>query len=131
MKKSLLLISILLLASCEDGAGVEEFVLMGLDTKVASPLGRSTKLKAKNVILFIGDGMGPNQVSLARLSIGGSEHRLSFENFPITGIVYNHSTESLSTDSAAAATAWATGIQTINGFLSVDAERKFLPRNIS
>ena len=89
MKKSLLLISILLLASCEDGAGVEEFVLMGLDTKVASPLGRSTKLKAKNVILFIGDGMGPNQVSLARLSIGGSEHRLSFENFPITGIVYN------------------------------------------
>ena len=90
MKKSLLLISILLLASCEDGAGVEEFVLMGLDTKVASPLGRSTKLKAKNVILFIGDGMGPNQVSLARLSIGGSEHRLSFQNFPITGIVYNH-----------------------------------------
>ncbi|MEC7912598.1 MAG: alkaline phosphatase [Pseudomonadota bacterium] len=127
MKKSLLLISILLLTSCEDGAGVEEFLLMGLDTKVASPLGRSTKLKAKNVILFIGDGMGPNQVSLARLSIGGSEHRLSFENFPITGIVYNHSTESLSTDSAAAATAWATGIQTINGFLSVDAERKFLP----
>ena len=53
------------------------------------PLEQNPIHKAKNIILFIGDGMGPNQVALARLSVGGANHRLSFENFPVTGIVLN------------------------------------------
>jgi alkaline phosphatase len=71
--------------------------------------------------------MGPNQVALAKFATGGPEHRLSFENFPITGIVYNHSADRLDTDSAASATTWATGVKTINRYLAVDAEKKFLP----
>ena len=126
MKKSLLILSTFVLFACGSGNDME-LVAIGSDTKKPVALQRATKQKAKNIILFIGDGMGPNQVALAKFATGGPDHKLSFENFPITGIVYNHSSDSLYTDSAAAATTWATGIKTKNGYLAVDAEKKFLP----
>ncbi|MDO7750392.1 MAG: alkaline phosphatase, partial [SAR86 cluster bacterium] len=126
MKKPLLIVSACMLFACGSGDNIE-LVAIGSDTKPSTTLERATKSKAKNVILFIGDGMGPNQVALAKFATGGPNHKLSFENFPITGIVYNHSADSLNTDSAAAATTWATGVKTINRYLSVDAEKKFLP----
>ena len=127
MKKYLLLFGIITLTSCQDGSVVEEAVLIGTETNAAETLEQNLNNKAKNIILFIGDGMGPNQVALARLSKGGVNHRLSFENFPVTGIVLNHSAQNLYTDSAAAATAWAAGVKTNNGYLSVDPDHKFLP----
>jgi len=126
MKKSLLIFGTLMLFSCGSGNDVE-LVAIGSDTKLSVPLESTSELKAKNIILLIGDGMGPNQVALAKFATGGSDHRLSFENFPFTGIVYTHSANSLYTDSAASATAWSTGIRTINQFLAIDAEKKFLP----
>ena len=126
MKKSLLILSTFVLFACGSGDNIE-LVAIGPDTKPSMTLERVSKPKAKNVILFIGDGMGPNQVALAKFATGGPDHKLSFENFPITGIVYNHSSDSLYTDSAAAATTWATGVKTKNGYLAVDAEKKFLP----
>lgn len=126
MKKSLLIVAIFMLFACGHRE-VVELVALGFDTNPPSALHKPTKSKAKNIILFIGDGMGPNQVALAKFSTGGPDHRLSFENFPITGIVYNQSANSLYTDSAAAATAWSTGIKTINRYLAVDVEKKFLP----
>ncbi|MDB9995651.1 alkaline phosphatase [Gammaproteobacteria bacterium] len=127
MKKYLLLFSVAILSSCQDGTVVEESVLIGAETNVAETLEQNPNFKAKNIILFIGDGMGPNQVALARFSVGGANHRLSFENFPVTGIVLNHSAQNLYTDSAASATAWAAGVKTKNGYLSVDSDNKFLP----
>ncbi|MDB3877426.1 alkaline phosphatase [Gammaproteobacteria bacterium] len=127
MKKYLLLFGVVILTSCQDGTVVEEAVLIGTKTNATETLGQNPNIKAKNIILLIGDGMGPNQVALARFSVGGANHRLSFENFPVTGIVLNHSADNLYTDSAAAATAWATGIKTKNGYLSVDSDNKFLP----
>ena len=126
MKKSLLIFGTLMIFSCGSGNDVE-LVAIGSDTKLSAPLESTSQLKAKNIILLIGDGMGPNQVALAKFATGGSDHRLSFENFPFTGIVYTHSANSLYTDSAASATAWSTGIRTINQFLAIDAEKKFLP----
>ena len=127
MKKYLLLFSVAILSSCQDGTVVEESVLIGAETNVAETLEQNPNLIAKNIILFIGDGMGPNQVALARFSVGGANHRLSFENFPVTGIVLNHSAQNLYTDSAASATTWAAGVKTKNGYLSVDSDNKFLP----
>ena len=127
MKKYLLLFVVVILTSCQDGAVIEEAVLIGTKTNTAQTLEQNFNNKAKNIILFIGDGMGPNQVELARLSVGGANHRLSFENFPVTGIVLNSSAQNLYTDSAAAATTWATGVKTKNGYLSVDPNNKFLP----
>ena len=127
MKKYLLLLSVAILSSCQDGTVVEESVLIGAETNAAETLEQNLNIKAKNIILFIGDGMGPNQVALARFSVGGANHRLSFENFPVTGIVLNHSAQNLYTDSAASATTWAAGVKTKNGYLSVDSDNKFLP----
>ena len=126
MKKSLLILGTLMLFSCGSGNDVE-LVAIGSDTKLSVSLESTSELKAKNIILLIGDGMGPNQVALAKFATGGPDHRLSFENFPFTGIVYTHSADSLYTDSAASATAWSTGIKTVNRFLAVDAKKKILP----
>lgn len=42
---------------------------------------------AKNVILFIGDGMGPNTVTASRIYKNGEKGRLTFEKFPHLGLL--------------------------------------------
>lgn len=69
----------------------------------------------KNIILFIGDGMGISQLSAAKV-IKGS---LYIEQFPVSGLLTTHSADSLITDSAAAGTALATGYKTNNGMISL------------
>jgi alkaline phosphatase len=70
----------------------------------------------KNVILMIGDGMGPAQVTLARLSQNGTP--LSMDSMHYGGLVKTHSANATITDSAAAGTALATGYKTNNGMIS-------------
>ncbi|KAJ8986184.1 hypothetical protein NQ317_005658 [Molorchus minor] len=41
---------------------------------------------AKNVIMFLGDGMSIPTIAAARVYIGGEERQLSFEKFPYTGL---------------------------------------------
>ena len=73
----------------------------------------------KNVILLIGDGMGINHITAARISgEKGAYSRLNLDTMPYTGFSINFSTSSLITDSAAAATALATGFRTNNGRLA-------------
>ena len=55
---------------------------------------RKTNLNmAKNVILFLGDGMGPSTVTAGRIHAGqklgklGEEHFLDFEKFQHVGLV--------------------------------------------
>jgi len=69
----------------------------------------------KNIILFIGDGMGLSQVTAGKIVKGN----LEMERCPVTGLVTTWSTSSLVTDSAAAATALATGVKTRNGSLGL------------
>lgn len=72
-----------------------------------------------NVILFIGDGMGYGQVAAAGLYANGVSGTLSFEAFPHQAQVATSSASSSITDSAAAATAMATGYKVSNGVISV------------
>lgn len=76
------------------------------------------------VILCIGDGMGPNQIALARHKAVGADKRLWMETLPISGFVRTSSASSAITDSAAAATAMACGVKTNNGAIGVDADGK-------
>jgi alkaline phosphatase len=69
----------------------------------------------KNIILFIGDGMGVSQVTAGKIATG----TLEMERCPVTGFVTTWSGNSLVTDSAAAATALSTGVKTSNGALGV------------
>lgn len=68
----------------------------------------------KNVILFIGDGMGHAHIAAARISTLGQGGRLTIEKMPVTGMHTTHSANALVTDSAAGATALACGVKTNN-----------------
>lgn len=71
--------------------------------------------KPRNVIFLIGDGMGVNQVALARHKAIGADGRLYMERMPVAGLMRTHSASHRITDSAAASTALATGVKTTNG----------------
>src|SRR4051812_18959347 len=90
---------------------------------------RTARATAKNVILFIGDGMGPVQRRVARLSNGTRDHGLVMERLPVTGLVHTGCADPLAdvTDSAAAATALATGVKTVNGAIGMDPAGTAVP----
>jgi alkaline phosphatase len=74
----------------------------------------------RKVILMIGDGMGPEQVALARLFAPGGELAMDrVDGDP--SFITTHSVFGGITDSAAAGTALATGIKTTDGAVGVDA----------
>ncbi|PXY42823.1 alkaline phosphatase [Flavobacterium cheongpyeongense] len=75
------------------------------------------KKKPKNVILLIGDGMGLAQIYAGYTANKGE---LSVFNIPTQGLSITKSSDSYITDSAAGATAMATGNKTNNRFISVD-----------
>ncbi|WP_316632477.1 alkaline phosphatase [uncultured Flavobacterium sp.] len=80
-----------------------------------------SKKKPKNVILLIGDGMGLTQIYSGYTANKG---QLSLFNIPTQGLAITKSSDSYITDSAAGATAMATGHKTNNRFLSVDENGK-------
>lgn len=71
-----------------------------------------------NVILFVGDGMGINQVRAASMFGYGREGALRFEGFPYQALMKTRSANSSTTDSAAAASAMATGVKVNNAVIS-------------
>lgn len=73
----------------------------------------------KNVIILIGDGMGFEQVKAAGMYLHGQPGTLVFEAFPHKGQVTTYSANAAVTDSAAAATAIATGFKVNNDVVSV------------
>jgi alkaline phosphatase len=86
--------------------------------------GRSSE-HARNVILFVGDGMGISTITAARILEGqrrgesGEDNRLSFENFPHSALVRTFSANQQVSDSAPTATAMVTGWLANEGALSV------------
>lgn len=90
----------------------------------AARLGAS-RGKAKNLILFIGDGMSLTTVAAARIFEGqrkggsGEENRLSWENWSNTGLSRTYNTDSQTPDSAGTMSAMATGAKTRLGVLSI------------
>ena len=84
-------------------------------------LSLTAQTSPKNVILFIGDGMGLSQISSG---IYSKERPSNFERFQHIGLIKTHSLKDLITDSAAGATAFATGSKTYNGAIAVDEKGK-------
>jgi alkaline phosphatase len=82
--------------------------------------------KAKNFILFIGDGMGAEHRKAARWAALGKNGKLSMDDMPTNGLIETRSADSAITDSAAAATAMATGVKTNNGVIALDANLSYV-----
>lgn len=76
----------------------------------------------KNIILMIGDGMGLAQINAARWTARQQKKTLNIDTLPVTGLMNTHSLDKLVTDSAAAATAMATGYKTDNHMVAVEPD---------
>lgn len=83
------------------------------------PIGPGEPVRPTNIILFIGDGMGAAQIEAASHYATGEAEGLGFQRFPIRTDVATGNVYSRVTDSAAAATAMATGTKVANGAISV------------
>jgi alkaline phosphatase len=68
--------------------------------------------KPRQIILFVSDALATRPLTAARLYAGGAKHQLALEKFPFTALLRNPSEEFAVPDTAAAATALATGRQT-------------------
>ena len=110
MKKYLTLILVFLLCvfttfSCKKAKATNKTELTSSENKAP-----------KNIILLIGDGMGLSQVSASQFY---NNEKSNFDRFSIIGLIKTSAHGSLITDSAAAATALASGVKTYNGAIGV------------
>ena len=91
-------------------------------------LATNNQFKAKNVILFVGDGMGVSTLTSARIHKGqlegnmGEEGYLSFETFPHTALVKTYNVDAQTPDSAGTMTAMMSGLKTDVGVIGVDED---------
>lgn len=89
---------------------------------------QTTSSKAKNVILFVGDGMGLSTLTAARILEGqqagksGEEGYLSFEMFPYSAQVKTYNVDAQTPDSAGTMTAMVSGVKTDVGVIGVDED---------
>src|SRR5262245_21882960 len=82
--------------------------------------------KAKNVIFFLGDGMGTQEITAARYYQYGAAGRMNVDKLPFTGFQTTWSLKpgtapylpDYDPDSAATGTMWATGQKTIDERIS-------------
>lgn len=87
--------------------------------------------QAKNVILFVGDGMSLPTVAAARILDGqrkggaGEDNRLSWERFPATALSRTYNTDMQTPDSAGTMSAMATGVKTRAGVISIGQSADF------
>ncbi|TQM13704.1 alkaline phosphatase [Pseudonocardia kunmingensis] len=78
---------------------------------------------ARNVILLLGDGLGQPQREFLRMAVAGPNGELAMDRLDVTGSVdTSPAADDQVTDSAAAATAFATGVRTTNGAVGVDVD---------
>lgn len=82
--------------------------------------------RARNVILFVGDGMGLSTVTAARILEGqlrdqtGEENLLAFETLPYLALSKTYSVNQQVSESAATMTAMVTGVKTTASVVSLD-----------
>ena len=101
------------------------------ESRLAGKLRDPRAGSAKNVIVFIGDGMGVSTLTAARIRQGqlagkmGEEGLLSFETFPYTALVKTYNVDAQVPDSAGTMTAMMTGVKTNIGLLGVDENARF------
>ena len=115
------------------GEGVDFWKKEGKDELINALNVRSNLIekKAKNIIIFVGDGMSLPTLTAARIykaqkdqnfdgSVNGEESSLFFEGFPHVGLSKTYSVDHQTPDSAATATALFTGVKTDSGTLGYD-----------
>jgi alkaline phosphatase len=108
----------------QDARQTEELTLTQLENAEKSV--QSTKKVARNIILFVGDGMGVSTVTSARIFDGqrkgksGEEHQLEFEKDAYLALAKVYNSNQQVPDSAGTMTAMVTGQKTKAGVISLN-----------
>ncbi|NXO01531.1 PPBT protein, partial [Rhinopomastus cyanomelas] len=95
--------------------------------RAALQLQRLNQNVAKNLILFLGDGMGVSTVTAARILKGqlqnrkGEESLLEMDQFPYVALAKTYNTNAQVPDSAGTATAYLCGVKANEGTVGVSA----------
>ncbi|KAM4652757.1 alkaline phosphatase-like [Discoglossus pictus] len=82
---------------------------------------------AKNIMIFLGDGMGVSTITATRILKGqmagqlGEDSQLEMEKFPYVALSKTYNTDAQVPDSAGTATAFLCGVKTNKGMLGVSA----------
>jgi len=136
MFRSLLLASAAVLAaSCTTMAGplpnavtpiqASDIYYVSAHAAVAKRAAERGSGHAKNVILFIGDGMGIATITAARIYSGqakgvdGESYKLAMEQLPYSAFSKTYTHDSQVADSAPTAAAMTTGVKSYNGSLGI------------
>lgn len=98
---------------------VSVYLILAFCTLAGIGNAQTVKREAKNIILFIGDGMGSTQVYGAMTA---SDHKLNLESFPYTGFSKTYSFDNYVTDSGAGGTAIACGVKTRNEMIGMSPD---------
>ncbi|WP_426104214.1 alkaline phosphatase [Massilia sp. TSP1-1-2] len=76
----------------------------------------------KNILFFLGDGMGINTLTAARIYAVGEDGDLTLDTLPESAFVKTFSNDAQTTDSAASMSAYMTGIKSNNGAISMSTD---------
>lgn len=104
-------------------AGDDYYVAAAAD--VQSRTGEDFVPRARNVILFVGDGMGVSTITAGRIYAGqqkgldGESYRLAMESLPYSAFSKTYSHDAQVADSASTATAMMSGIKTLSRTLGL------------
>lgn len=116
----------LLTPASADQFGPDDWFNAGRQSVIDSIRLHRNESRAKNIILFIGDGMGVSTITASRIYDGqqkggqGEDHVLSFEKFPYVALAKTYSVNEQTPDSAPTMTAIVTGVKTIGDSVSVN-----------
>ena len=123
---AILLATCLPLLSAQAEVSDNPWYIEGREAVAQSKVNATVPERARNVILFIGDGMGLSTITAARILEGqlrnkrGEENYLAFERFPFLALTKTYNTNQQIPDSAGTVTALVTGVKTKAGVLGVD-----------
>jgi alkaline phosphatase len=110
-------------------AGASLLLLAGCASTVPSPTvathtSSSADTRAKNIIFFLGDGMGINTLTAARIYAVGEDGELTIDTLPESAFVKTFSNDAQVTDSAASMSAYMTGVKQNNGVISMSSDTR-------
>jgi alkaline phosphatase len=95
-------------------------VLAGGDDRTQSSALRYQGRRAKNVIFFVGDGMGVSTITATRVYSVGVSGNLVVDQFPYTALSRTYGADAITPDSAPTMTAMMSGVNTNAGVLGLD-----------
>lgn len=104
--------NVLMWAAC---AAISSIVISGCSSDAAT-------VPPKNVLFFLGDGMGMTTMTAARIYKVGEDGDLTMDTLPETAFIKTYSNDAQVTDSAPSMAAYMTGVKMNNEVVSMTAD---------